>query len=70
MPWEDQVSTVFDWLRDSDRPANLVYWYLPEPDWHGHKYGPDSPEVSTYPVTAPDSVSVIAGALPGKSVYM
>ena len=45
--WEDQVSMVFDWLRDDERPANLVYWYIDQPDWAGHEYGPDSPQVST-----------------------
>ena len=44
--WEDQASIVFDWLRDSDRPANLVFWYLDQPDGDGHMYGPDSPQVS------------------------
>ncbi|XP_043220521.1 bis(5'-adenosyl)-triphosphatase ENPP4-like [Amphibalanus amphitrite] len=44
--WEDQVSMVFDWLRDTERPANLVFWYLDQPDSAGHEYGPDSPQVS------------------------
>ncbi|XP_037079105.1 ectonucleotide pyrophosphatase/phosphodiesterase family member 5-like [Pollicipes pollicipes] len=45
VPWRERVSMVFDWLRDTERPANLVLWYIEQPDAVGHAFGPDSPQV-------------------------
>lgn len=34
-----------EWLTDPHKPANLVMLYFEQPDYYGHIYGPDSPEV-------------------------
>uniref|UniRef100_A0A2M4AIU3 Putative ectonucleotide pyrophosphatase/phosphodiesterase n=1 Tax=Anopheles triannulatus TaxID=58253 RepID=A0A2M4AIU3_9DIPT len=46
VPWEDRLSTVFRWIRDSERPANLIMLYIEEPDYYGHVYGPESDRIA------------------------
>ncbi|XP_035918340.1 bis(5'-adenosyl)-triphosphatase enpp4-like [Anopheles stephensi] len=42
IPWTERLDTVFQWIRDAERPANLVMLYIEEPDFDGHMYGPKS----------------------------
>ncbi|KAG5889423.1 hypothetical protein JTB14_032757 [Gonioctena quinquepunctata] len=42
MDWFDEVDTIISWLTDPHKPANLVMFYIQEPDSHGHIYGPNS----------------------------
>ena len=46
VPFEDRVDTVINWLSlpEPVRPR-LITWYLHEPDWTSHEYGPTSQEV-------------------------
>ncbi|XP_053678141.1 DDB1- and CUL4-associated factor 6-like [Anopheles nili] len=45
IPWTDRINTIFRWIRDTDRPANLIMLYIEEPDYYGHVYGPDSDRI-------------------------
>ncbi|XP_055622888.1 bis(5'-adenosyl)-triphosphatase enpp4-like [Toxorhynchites rutilus septentrionalis] len=45
-PWNERVDTVFRWIRDPQRPANLVMLYIEEPDYYGHIYSPESDRVA------------------------
>ncbi|XP_055523352.1 bis(5'-adenosyl)-triphosphatase enpp4-like [Wyeomyia smithii] len=46
LPWNERVDTVFRWIRDPARPANLVMLYIEEPDYYGHIYSPESDRVA------------------------
>ncbi|XP_058443625.1 bis(5'-adenosyl)-triphosphatase enpp4-like [Malaya genurostris] len=45
-PWNDRVDTVFKWIQDPSKPANLVLLYIEEPDYYGHIYSPESDRVA------------------------
>ncbi|XP_058819698.1 bis(5'-adenosyl)-triphosphatase enpp4-like [Topomyia yanbarensis] len=45
-PWNDRVDTVFKWIQDPSKPANLVMLYIEEPDYYGHIYSPESDRVA------------------------
>ncbi|XP_041771160.1 bis(5'-adenosyl)-triphosphatase ENPP4-like [Anopheles merus] len=45
IPWTDRLDTVFRWIRDAERPANLIMLYIEEPDYYGHIYGPESDRI-------------------------
>uniref|UniRef100_A0A182RCF5 Ectonucleotide pyrophosphatase/phosphodiesterase n=1 Tax=Anopheles funestus TaxID=62324 RepID=A0A182RCF5_ANOFN len=45
IPWVERLDTVFQWIRDAERPANLVLLYIEEPDYDGHIYGPESERI-------------------------
>ncbi|CAG0892027.1 unnamed protein product [Darwinula stevensoni] len=47
VPWEERVDVALSWFSHPQKPANLVMFYLQEPDSTGHKYGPDSPQVKS-----------------------
>ncbi|KAJ8924970.1 hypothetical protein NQ315_001135 [Exocentrus adspersus] len=40
--WHKRVDTVISWIKNPDKPANLVMLYFEEPDAHGHAFGPNS----------------------------
>ncbi|CAG9818495.1 unnamed protein product [Phaedon cochleariae] len=40
--WFSRVDTLISWLTNSEKPANLVMFYIEEPDTHGHAFGPNS----------------------------
>uniref|UniRef100_A0A182JD30 Ectonucleotide pyrophosphatase/phosphodiesterase n=1 Tax=Anopheles atroparvus TaxID=41427 RepID=A0A182JD30_ANOAO len=44
--WNDRVNTVLRWIRDAERPANLIMLYIEEPDYYGHIYGPESDRIA------------------------
>ncbi|XP_058063200.1 ectonucleotide pyrophosphatase/phosphodiesterase family member 5-like [Anopheles bellator] len=46
LPWNDRLSIIFRWIRDAERPANLIMLYIEEPDYYGHIYGPESNRVA------------------------
>lgn len=46
VPDKEKVDTLISWLTDVHEPINLGVIYFHEPDILGHKYGPDSMEVT------------------------
>ena len=48
-PYEQRIDSIISWLQLplNDRP-HLLTWYIDQPDTKGHKYGPDSKEMSDY----------------------
>ncbi|XP_069461901.1 bis(5'-adenosyl)-triphosphatase ENPP4 isoform X2 [Ambystoma mexicanum] len=44
--FEARIKNVTSWLTKSDDPINFVTLYWPEPDFSGHKYGPESPNMA------------------------
>lgn len=44
--FSDRVNMVFDWILDSKLPANLIMFYVEEPDTHAHAFGPESPVIT------------------------
>lgn len=42
---KERVDEVITWL---DKGANLVMFYIEEPDDEGHAYGPDSDQVISF----------------------
>lgn len=42
MSWEERMDLVIDWIHDKDKPANLVMWYMEQPDSEGHAFSPSS----------------------------
>lgn len=45
MPWTSRVNTVISWIKDDEKPANLVFAYFEEPDKTGHVFGVGSHEI-------------------------
>lgn len=45
MPWSDRIDTFISWIKDKNKPANLVYAYFEEPDNTGHLKGVNSQEI-------------------------
>lgn len=43
--WIERADTAISWFMHKKTPANLVMFYIEEPDTHGHIYGPDSEKV-------------------------
>uniref|UniRef100_A0A182Q0V7 Ectonucleotide pyrophosphatase/phosphodiesterase n=1 Tax=Anopheles farauti TaxID=69004 RepID=A0A182Q0V7_9DIPT len=54
VPWADRLDTIFGWIRDAERPANLILLYIEEPDFYGHVYGPQSARVAQLVVKVND----------------
>ena len=46
LPYNTRIDYLIKWLTDKYRPANLGLLYFDEPDESGHKFGPNSPEVT------------------------
>lgn len=47
LKYEVKVDRALSWFTDKSTPANLVMLYFDEPDEQSHRYGPDSPQVSS-----------------------
>ena len=45
VPFRPRVETVVDWLTNSKHGVDLVLLYFHEPDFTGHRYGPNAQEV-------------------------
>lgn len=45
MPWDDCIDAIMSWIKDENKPANLVYAYFDEPDNTGHIKGTESKEI-------------------------
>jgi len=52
MPWTDRIDTIMSWIKDENKPANLVYAYFDEPDSTAHLKGIDSQETKNQIVRA------------------
>lgn len=44
--WSDHVQKAVGWIKDPQKPANLVMLYIAQPDDETHKYGKKKEEVS------------------------
>jgi ectonucleotide pyrophosphatase/phosphodiesterase family member 5 len=42
----ERVDTVFDWILNTTNPANLIMFYIEEPDTHAHAFGPESQTIT------------------------
>lgn len=45
MPWTFRVDKMISWIKNDEKPANLVMAYFEEPDSTGHMKGVGSQEV-------------------------
>lgn len=45
IPWDDRIDVIMSWIKDKNKPANLVYAYFDEPDNTGHLKGTESKEI-------------------------
>ncbi|KAE9526192.1 hypothetical protein AGLY_013823 [Aphis glycines] len=45
MPWNDCIDAIMSWIKNENKPANLVYAYFDEPDNIGHLKGTQSKEI-------------------------
>lgn len=39
------MDTVISWIKDEEKPANLVFAYFEEPDNTGHVFGVESNQI-------------------------
>lgn len=44
--FKERVDEVFKWILDDTRPANLIMFYIEEPDTHAHAFGPESQTIT------------------------
>ncbi|CAI6352086.1 unnamed protein product [Macrosiphum euphorbiae] len=59
MPWTDRVDKIMSWIKDKNKPANLVYAYFEEPDHTAHLKGSDSQETKNQIVRADATLKYI-----------
>jgi len=45
MLWNTRIDKIMSWIKDENKPANLVYMYFDEPDKTGHLKGINSKEI-------------------------
>ena len=45
VPFHQRVDTVVDWLSNTTHGVDLAMLYFGEPDYTGHRFGPDSQEI-------------------------
>lgn len=45
IPWTSRVDKMMSWIKDDEKPANLVFAYFEEPDNTGHVFGIGSQEI-------------------------
>lgn len=45
MSWRRRTAKVMSWIKDIERPAKLIMWYMEQPDSDAHAYGPMSQPV-------------------------
>jgi alkaline phosphatase D len=63
-PYGQRIDSIIAWLQKPvpERPR-LVMWYFDEPDYTGHVYGPDSPELDSLIVELDSLLGVFLGKL-------
>lgn len=44
--YKDRVDDAMKWILDEKKPANLVMFYIEEPDTHAHAFGPESQTIT------------------------
>lgn len=44
--YRDRVDEIISWILDDEKPANLVMFYIEEPDTHSHAFGPESKTIT------------------------
>ncbi|XP_022180021.1 ectonucleotide pyrophosphatase/phosphodiesterase family member 5-like isoform X2 [Myzus persicae] len=52
LPWSDRIDIIMSWIKDKNKPANLVYAYFDEPDHIAHLKGIYSQETTNQIVRA------------------
>lgn len=56
MDYMSRVDEVFGWILHDVLPANLIMFYIEEPDTHAHAFGPESQTITDF-VTTLDKVT-------------
>ena len=46
MNYMSRVDEAFSWILDENSPANLIMFYIEEPDTHAHAFGPESQTIT------------------------
>jgi ectonucleotide pyrophosphatase/phosphodiesterase family member 5 len=46
LDYNARVDIVFDWIKNETAPANLIMFYIEEPDTHAHAFGPESQKIT------------------------
>lgn len=46
--YKERVDDVFEWILNETAPANLVMFYIEEPDLHAHAFGPESSTITEF----------------------
>ncbi|VVC30894.1 Hypothetical protein CINCED_3A020487 [Cinara cedri] len=59
MPWNDRVDKIMSWIKDDNKPANLVFAYFEEPDRTCHSVGVESQETINQIVKADVTVKYL-----------
>lgn len=44
----ERIDQAFSWINHPTKPANLIMFYIEEPDTHGHAYGPESNTITNF----------------------
>ncbi|CRK99499.1 CLUMA_CG012818, isoform A [Clunio marinus] len=44
--YTERVDIVFQWILNKESPANLIMFYIEEPDTHAHAFGPESDTIT------------------------
>lgn len=44
--YTERIDEVFNWILDEKTPANLIMFYIEEPDFHAHAFGPESQTIT------------------------
>lgn len=45
MSWVERMQIVISWIKHPRRPANLIMWYIEQPDSEGHAFSPSSQQM-------------------------
>ncbi|KAL5243488.1 hypothetical protein ACI65C_010898 [Semiaphis heraclei] len=59
MPWTNRIDTIMSWIKDKNKPANLVYAYFEEPDNTSHLKGVNAQETINQIVRADATLKYI-----------
>lgn len=46
--YKERVDEVFEWILNETAPANLIMFYIEEPDLHAHAFGPESSTITEF----------------------
>lgn len=46
--YKERMDDVFRWIVNNTKPANLIMFYVEEPDLHAHAFGPESQTITDF----------------------